>query len=194
MLGILEPMVFFLMGLACVAGVWALSAPQSFLRLNRLCSTWVETKSFENKLSESRHSLDRMIYRHHFLSGFLLMAASLSLLYMALFRFTGRTPKLEIGAVSAEWFNLFYESMLSFGCLAGIVGMIVGMIVFIRPSALKLAESWGNQSVSVEPVFERLERRFTTVDLWVEHHTRLFGGVVLLLSFLIGFFIWEVMR
>jgi hypothetical protein len=164
------------------------------LRLNRLSSTWVETRGLENKLSQSKISLDRVIYRHHFLSGFLLVAASLSLLYLALFRFAGESPKLGLHNISAEWFQLLYEFMLIFSCLAGIIGTIVGMIVFIRPSSLKLAESWGNRSVSVEPVFERLERRFTTVDIWVERHTRLFGGVVLLLSCFTGFLIWEVIR
>jgi hypothetical protein len=191
---LLEPMIFFLITLASVAGFWALSAPQSFIRLNRWCSTWIETKGLEHKLSESRHSLDRLIYRHHFLSGFLLMVSSLSLLYLVLFHFAGKTVTGGPPAVSAQWFLMLYEFMLSFACLAGITGMIVGMIVFIRPSSLKLVESWGNRAVSVQPYFERLERRFVAIDDWVEHHTRLFGGVVLLLSCLIGFLIWEVMR
>jgi hypothetical protein len=191
---LLQPMIFFLVALASVAGLWALSAPQSFIRLNRLCSTWIETRGLEQKLSESRHSLDRLIYRHHFLSGFLLMVSSLSLLYLVLFHFAGQAAKPGPGMVSTEWWNLLYEFMLSFACLAGITGMIVGMIVFIRPSSLKLVESWGNRAVSVQPYFERLERRFVAIDDWVERHTRLFGCVVLLLSLFIGFLIWEVMR
>jgi hypothetical protein len=191
---VLEPMIIFLIALASVAGLWALSAPQSFIRLNRLCSTWIETRGVEHKLSESKRSLDRLIYRHHFLSGFLLMVTSLSLLYLVLFQFAGKTATVGAQAVSAQWFLLLYEFMLSFACLAGITGMVVGMIVFIRPSSLKLVESWGNQTVSVQPFFERLEQRFVAIDDWVERHTRLFGGVVLLLSFFIGFLIWEVMR
>jgi hypothetical protein len=191
---LLEPMIFFLLTLASVAGLWALAAPQSFIRLNRWCSTWIETRGMEQKLSESKRSLDRLIYRHHFLSGFLLMVASLSLLYLVLFQFSGKSTAGGSQGVSAQWFLLLYEFMLSFACLAGVTGMIVGMIVFIRPSSLKLVESWGNQTVSVQPFFERLEQRFTALDVWVEQHTRLFGGVVLLLSFFIGFLIWEVMR
>jgi hypothetical protein len=187
-------MIFFLIALASVAGLWALSAPRSFIRLNRWCSTWIDTRGIEHKLSESRHSLDRLIYRHHFLSGFLLVVASLSLLYLVLFQFAGKTVTGGPRAVSAQWFLLLYEFMLSFACLAGITGMIVGMIVFIRPSSLKLAESWGNRAVSVQPFFERLEQRFVAIDDWVARHTRLFGGVVLLLSFFLGFLIWEVMR
>lgn len=193
MLEILQPVVIFLLGLACIAGLWALSAPQSFLRLNRLCSTWIETKSFENKLSENKLTLDRIIYRHHFLSGFLLVAASLSLLYLALFQFAGNAAGSG-PRIAGAWSGLFYEFMLSFACLAGVVGMIVGMIVFIRPSSLKLAESWGNRSVSLQPLIERLEHRFGIIDVWVERHTRLFGGVALLCALLIGFLVWEVMR
>jgi hypothetical protein len=115
-------------------------------------------------------------------------------LYMVLFHFAGKTVTGGPRVVSAQWFQLFYEFMLSFACLAGITGMIIGMIVFIRPSSLKLVESWGNQTVSVQPFIERMERRFVAIDDWVERHTRLFGGLVVLLSFLIGFFIWEVMR
>lgn len=193
MLEILQPVVIFLLSLACLAGLLALSAPRSFLQLNRLCSTWIETKGIEEKLSQNKVSLDRMIYRHHFLSGFLLVAASLSLLYMALFQFAGSTA--GAGArIAGESSRLFYEFMLVFACLAGVVGMIVGMIVFIRPSSLKLAESWGNRSVSLQPLFGRLERRFGMIDVWVERHTRLFGGVVLLFACLIGFLVWEVMR
>jgi hypothetical protein len=193
MLELLQPVVIFLLGLACVAGLWALSAPRSFLRLNRLSSAWIETKSIENRLSEPRLALDRTIYRHHFLSGFLLVAASLSLLYLALFRFAGNARGAEPGAAGA-WSGLFFEFMLSFACLAGVAGMIVGMIVFIRPSSLKLAESWGNRSVSLQPLVERLERRFGIIDIWVERHTRLFGGVVLFCALLIGLLIGEVMR
>lgn len=193
MLEILQPVVVFLLGLACLAGLLALSAPRSFLRLNRLSSAWIETKGFEEKLSEHKVSLDRMIYRHHYLSGFLLVAASLSLLYMALFQFAGGAPG-SASRIAGEWSRLFYDFMLSFACLAGVAGMIVGMIVFIRPSSLKLAESWGNRSVSLQPLFERLERRFGMIDVWVERHTRLFGGVVLFCTLLIGFLIGEVMR
>jgi hypothetical protein len=191
---LLEPMIFFLIALASVAGLWALSAPQSFIRLNRWCSTWVETKGIEHKLSENKRSLDRLIYRHHFLSGFLLMVTSVTLLYLVLFQFAGKSATGGAQTVNAQWFSLLYEFMLSFACLAGVTGMIVGMIVFIRPSSLKLVESWGNRTVSVQPFFERLERRFTALDVWVEQHTRLFGSVVLILSFFIGFLIWEVMR
>lgn len=194
MLQILQPAAIFLLSLVFVAGVWALSAPQSFLRLNRLCSTWIETKELENKLSESSRSLDRLIYRHHFLSGSLLMLASLGLLYLVLFHLAVTVGRPASQLASTQWFPLFYEAMLSFACLAGIVGMIIGMIVFIRPSSLKLAESWGNRSVSLDPALQRLERRFVLIDIWVERHTRLFGGMVLLFTFLIGFVIWEVMR
>ncbi|HEY3487907.1 MAG TPA: hypothetical protein VGL10_07565, partial [Gammaproteobacteria bacterium] len=90
-----EPLVYFLIGLLCIAGVWALSAPQSFLRLNRACSTWIEAKHFTEKLSDGSRSLDRLIYRHHFLSGFLLVAASLSLLYIVLFHIAGNSTKPE---------------------------------------------------------------------------------------------------
>jgi hypothetical protein len=193
MLELLQPVVIFLLGLACVAGLWALSAPQSFLRLNRLGSTWIETKNIEHKLSEHKFALDRAIYRHHFLSGFLLVAASLSLLYLALFRFAGNARGSEPG-VAGGWSGLFFEFMLSFACLAGVAGMIVGMIVFIRPSSLKLAESWGNRAVSLQPFFERLEHRFGIIDIWVEHHTRLFGGMVLFCALLIGLLIGEVVR
>ena len=190
---ILEPMIYFLITLVCISGIWALLAPQAFLRLNRLCSTWIETRGLENKLSANRLALDRLIYRHHFVSGFLLITASLGLLYLVLFQLAATPARVE-QSVAAQWFPLFYESLLSFACLAGVIGMIVGMIVFIRPSSLKLAESWGNQSVSLQPLFERLEHRFGMVDLWVERHTRLFGGVVLLCAFLTGLLVWEVMR
>ncbi|HEX5054888.1 MAG TPA: hypothetical protein VFX02_00170 [Gammaproteobacteria bacterium] len=190
---ILEPMIFFLISLVCISGIWALLAPQAFLRLNRLCSTWVETRGFETKLSANRFSLDRLIYRHHLISGSLLLVASLGLLYLVLFHLAVTPAKVE-QAVAYQWFPLFYESLLSFACLAGIIGMIVGMIVFIRPSSLKLAESWGNQSVSLQPLVERLERRFDMVDLWVERHTRLFGGMVVLFACLIGLLVREVMR
>jgi hypothetical protein len=48
--------------------------------------------------------------------------------------------------------------------------------------------------VSLQPLIERLERRFDMVDLWVERHTRLFGGVVVLFACLIGLLVREVMR
>jgi hypothetical protein len=193
MLAVLQPVVVFLLVLVCVAGLWALAAPRSFLRLNRLSGAWVETGGVENRLSQRQFALDRLIYRHHFLSGFLLVATSLSLLYLALFRFAG-TAAVSSPASAGVWSGLLYEAMLSVACLAGIIGMIVGMIVFIRPSSLKLAESWGNRSVSLQPLIAGLERRFGMIDRWVERHTRLFGGLVLLSSMLIGLPLWEVMR
>jgi hypothetical protein len=168
-----------------IVGIWAVTAPQSFLAFNRSSSGWVETGIVGSKLDASSNILDRFVYRHHMISGGILALASMATLFIALFLLpAGAGMKLE------GWPQILYESLLSFFCLIGMIGLAVGMIIFARPSLLKPAESWGNRSISPDSLSRSLDRRVTLLDEWVEHRPRLFGALVLAAFALLGTAVW----
>ncbi len=173
------------LALSC-AGVWALVSPHTFVKLNRSSGHNIKLQCIDSELPNKTHFVDGVIYRFHYVMGLAMMLVSAIALYIGLF-VLDQNMLLQGDSSNASTFlnQLLISVAIMLTHVAGLAGLSIGMIVFIRPSALKTVEMWGNRWVSCNRLFSYAERNIMFFDRWVERHTRLYGLTVLCMASLI---------
>ena len=132
-------------------------------------------------------NVDRWFYRYHRIYGTVVVILSIFLLYF-----------LAFGYQSPAWVAAFpreYHEVALIGAevarfllwLVAVLGVMVGTIVFVRPSALKDVEDWANRWITPRRLTRGLDREYNPADAWVSRHPRAWGiaitlaaGIVLL--------------
>jgi hypothetical protein len=162
----------------CV-GLYLLLSPRHFLETTSRFNRWIATDDAFDALDRPR-AMDRFFYRHHVLTGLLVAAGSAYIVYMFWFWFAthgsfARLPVIHSQAAS-EW---LYESALIFFRVAGIFGVLVGLVIILRPSLLKGIEAWGNRWVGTERLAKSLDRRKELPASWFPGRPRVFATGIL---------------
>jgi hypothetical protein len=127
-------------------------------------------------------NIDRILYRHHRLYGTLVVALALFLLYF-----------LAFGEQRPFWRELFPPDYREAASIVGdvarlvlwvftVFALMVGTIVFVRPSALKRLESKVNRWVTARRATYDLDREYGWLDERRGRRPRLWGTVTLALS------------
>ena len=176
---------------AIAAGVWLLLRPGGAERLT-------DERSLYELIRWSRrpYRVERFIYRHHRLSGGLLMAGALILL-VGLWSANPHSNRIrlaftEVNALSAEMLTLLQTTGLTL-TVGALFAFVVGAIIFHRPSLLKGLEGWANQPVTLRMVIDGLRRLRHAPNHWTLNHPRviallLLGAGLYLLTLILGEF------
>ncbi|GIX22270.1 MAG: hypothetical protein KatS3mg121_1053 [Gammaproteobacteria bacterium] len=159
-----------LAGVGLVALLW----PAALLRWNRRSA---EKVSLPLDWLDRPIRVERWLYRRNRLAGALLLAAGAYLLWAVVRRLPG-------APLPAGW----REALLAGGALAAVLGLTVGLVVLLRPSALKPLERWSNRWIELPTA--ALDRESDILERWVAAHTRLFGAIVLAAAVLILSLLW----
>ncbi len=166
--------------LACagslVYGVWMLLQPATALRFNRSASRWVPTDNIASALDD-RHSTERLIYRHHRILASILIAGGLYMIY-ALSGGRWRAGIVEMFSQKGPWMDVVRDAAGVLMLLVGVIALVVGTIMFIRPSLLKGAEFWLNRWVATDKTLKPLDVVIDAPDRFVERHARLFAALI----------------
>ncbi len=161
-------------------GGFLLLAPASAIRLSRRLNRWVSTDGFFQILDKPRYH-ERFYYRWHKAVGMMLLLASLYIFYMMSFR-----TNISSAAALAPIFNQnemnewLYEAMQLFFTGVGVLGAIVGLVIFVRPSALKTLEAKANRWFKTEDTLKKLDSQYVIPENILPGNVRLFGSLVLL--------------
>lgn len=168
--------------LGLVTSLWMLLSPTSFARLEEIASRSFSLRRSMRPLEISRN-IDRHIYRHHKLFGLVVILASTFTLYNLLFSLeTGRLASLighQFPAPIAGW---LIEAINLFLIAGNLFAIVIGLMIYVRPSALKSFESRANQWVSLREQTSWLETRFDFPDKLAKTQPRIMGVVLLLFS------------
>ena len=162
--------------LAMFVGLWSILKPASFMRFNHRLNRWVDTSKKTALSINKKIVIEQYFYRHNRVFGALLSIAAVWILFKLVFDLN--KPALEntlsifISQMSAE---LLVDVSFGYAYLAGFVALLVGLIVLLRPSALKSVEAWGNQWIETGEVLEKLDAASYGPDRWVAKHPLLFG-------------------
>lgn len=163
-----------------VIGLWAIFWPRSFIQMSKRVSKPVG--KMDTAWLDQPHALDRHLYRYHRVTGLLILGLSVATLYIELLVIDPNWAPTEYGTALESW---LLESINTLILVVAIVGVCVGSMLLVRPSAFKTVERWGNRWINTS--FKWLEQDVSgnVLDSWVARNTRAFGLIVLLFTSLI---------
>jgi hypothetical protein len=171
--------LFWIAVLMAVTGLLMVLLPGRMLVLNQKLDIWIDTSRWFRLLDEP-HRVERGFYRHHVITGVLIIAGALySLRYLWVLRQNELlllVPEFS-GPEMAEWVH----AGLSLFLIAGNgIALLAGIIVLFRPSLLKGVEVWANTWVDSEKVMRKLDSRMEGTGRFISGHVRLLGMLVVI--------------
>ena len=166
-------------------GLFLLIAPSRVARLGEIMNRWVSTQAFFDAINRPRYQ-EKFIYRHHRIFGGVVSLLSICTLYMLVF-YSGMEVTAgffeSLAQTSFErWLftNLYY--MLVF---VVVLALACGVVIFVRPSALKRLEAWSNRWIATDDKLKTLDEVHELPGGIFSSRPRLFGIFVLLGAFYI---------
>ena len=179
---LLNAFLWILLGggvLATVIGLWLLVAPFGFASFSDKINRWVSTRQAVHWL-EAPRPIERFFYRRHKVFGVMLIVGAAFALYYLGFHYDAARM---LAAFALPWTGTGVEAVTT--ALTGFLlfgnGMVllIGVIVFLRPSLLKGIETASNRWVSTGETFDSLDSRNDFPDEVISHRPRLAGAVLL---------------
>ena len=176
------------------AGFALIMRPTWLLHTNRRANRWIATRQIDRML-EQAIKIDPWFYRHHRISGILLLAGAAFLIYF----FTARFDRLATLAGLSRIFLLtptFTGVLLDAVVLSILLGAaftsIISLFLLARPSMLRGFEQGANQWISLRRGIKPLEMARPGMDDYVFRNVQLVGALLLLGSLytLAGIMIW----
>lgn len=182
----LGPLLFaFAIGAAMiglVSGLWLLISPNGFARLEAMAGAPFSLRRGLRPFDISRN-IDRYFYRHHQAIGLLVITASIFTLYRAMFDIVpGKVATsliLQYPPVVAEWLVTSLQYALLLGNLFAI---IIGLVIYVRPSALKDFEARANRWFTARKKTLWLKTRLGPSTGYLRNQPRALGIIILVLS------------
>jgi hypothetical protein len=170
------------LALAVVVGVLLLARPQALFALNARLSRWVDTRATLSLLDQP-HNLERFFYRHHRPLGLMIVAGATYVLWRWAFYYDRAELLALLGrrwvASGLDWIPSALEAALV--ALHGAI-LMVGLLVFFRPSLLKGLERTANHWQN-GPATTRLDTVVGTLDGAFEGYPRVSGLLLVVSAF-----------
>jgi len=176
-------LLFLLLGsiAGLMAGMALLLRPEWLERISKQGNRWVSTRQMGRSL-EKEVNIDHWFYRYGNLSGILLMAGAVYIVY----KLTSQVSRGEIlinivklKLVPAVWASPMLDTLVLFFLAGAVAAAIIGLFLVFRPSMLRDMELGANQSVSMRQTLKPLEVQRGNVDQLIFDHGRLIGALLL---------------
>ncbi|OGT81660.1 MAG: hypothetical protein A3I13_01805 [Gammaproteobacteria bacterium RIFCSPLOWO2_02_FULL_47_50] len=170
--------LFWLGVIVVIIGIVFTLAPQWASATGNKLNHWISTKPFFDALDNPRYQ-ERWIYRHHRLSGVIIISAVCYVLFTFVF-VTGIESAVVrlVGLAGSDFTRWLYEQLFYIFLGASVLALIFGCIMLIRPSLLKNLEAKSNRWIGTSEKLDILDSRIGT-DRFVGN-PRLFGLFVIL--------------
>ena len=181
---LLRSLLLFLM-LGSVAGLLAgvalILRPEWLLRLGKFANRWVSTRHLSKSL-EHPINLDYWFYRYSRVSGALLLAGAIFIIYYFITSFDKlRTANLfKNTTLSPELMEGLLDGLVLIMLVGGVLALIVGLFLLFRPSLLRGFEQKANRSASLRRALKPLEIPRSHVDEYIFRHVQLVGVLLVL--------------
>jgi hypothetical protein len=173
---------FLLLLFSFVIGVLLLLRPSVVMRLNQWASALFSLRRSTKALEMPRY-VDRAFYNHHKILGCIVTLTSAYVLYY--FSMVYDTSIIT-GSMAHDGYNyvyaVLYDAIRIIMLLTGVSSLVIGVIVFIRPSRLKSIESWSNRWVSTRRASRSLVEEKDQINQLAYKNPRLVGIIFVCLS------------
>lgn len=168
--------------LGVISGLWLLLSPQGFARVEQMAGAPFSLRRGLRPFDVA-HNIDRYFYRHHQAIGLLIIAASIFNLYRAMFDIVpGHVSRLLLNyypQAVAEWLVASLQYALILGNLFAV---IIGLVIYVRPSALKDFEARANRWLTTRRKTLWLSTKLGPASEFLRNQPRTLGAIVLVLS------------
>ncbi len=181
----------FILGILLLPlGLSFLLIPEKVLKLGDRLNHWVKTEHYFEILNKPRYQ-ERIVYRYHHLFGILVIiftSVSIYLMY-----FSADVPvvmdslALWVDSAFAKWLIVMLYHILAG---ANVLAFIIGLIILIRPSMLKILENKANHWVHTDEKMKILDSTRELPAFMFPGNPRIFGILVILGAMYI---IWHTM-
>ena len=175
-------------------GALLILRPGMLLNISGIATRWIATRRMSVVL-ERVFKIDNWLYRRHQISGALLFAGAVSLIYF----FTTRFDKQPIITSFLVRYNIppvltgiLVDSAVLSILLGAEFALIISLFLLIRPSMLKGFEQGANRWISLRQALKPLERLRNGVDDFAFQNAQMTGVLLLVgsLYVLAGLTIW----
>lgn len=165
-----------------IVGAALVLRPSWLLYASAHANRWIATRQID-RLLEQAIKVDRWFYRHHRISGALLLTGAIFLIYFFIARFD--KPSILVGLFKAYHVSpMMTEVLLDTVVLSILLGAafttIISVFLLSRPSMLKGFEQGANQWFSLRRALKPFEISRSGMDDYVFQNVQMTG--VLLLS------------
>lgn len=176
--------IFLILGSVAgmVIGALLLFRRDRLQNISTLLDRWISTRRLDRAL-ERRITLDPWFYRHRHVTGTLILAGALYILYF----FGVQLDRAETAAGLAK--HLAYpkplaEAMLDAMVLSALLGalcaVVAALFILFRPSMMRGFEEGANQWLSLRKTLKPLEVPRDGLEVYVERHARQVGIFLML--------------
>jgi len=176
--------IFIIMGSVAglLIGALLVFRPQQFQVISGLLNRWVSTRTFDKAL-ESSFSIDPWLYRYRRVTGALILAGAL----FVLFYFTVQLDRAATIEGLAKHFHYYpsivgglLDALVLSSLLGSLCAIFVALCLIFRPSLLRGFEESANQWLSLRKALKPMEIPRDNMDRYVQRYTRQVGIFLLL--------------
>jgi len=174
-------LIFGILGIAL--SLLLLFSPNTTRKVSNLFNRYIDVDKKVTYIDKEIET-ESLIYSHHILTGVCLIAGSLFILIFLLFKLDV-TSFVKIFFSSQKFYSIneiIFSSMAIIGKLAGVAGIIVGVILLFSPSQMKKIENKVNIWFSTQNMIDKLDETHHDIDTFIYQHTVLFGLIGLIIS------------
>jgi hypothetical protein len=176
--------IFLLLGalLGMLLGLLLIVRPRLVERLNRSANRWVTTRHLNRWLDRS-YSIEHWLYQRHRATGIVIIAgATYILVYFGLLFDKANALEHLGGRLPPQLLDGLLDALVLCALVGGVVALIVGLFMWLRPSMLRGFEEQSNRWVSTRRATRVLDVPHDDVDRYVARHARQVGWLLLLAS------------
>lgn len=171
---ILLPSFLFFLWLGSIVataiGIGLIVFPMHTVAVNEYLSRWIDTDGIAAELNRPRWT-ERFFYRNHRLAGGLSSLGGAYVLYTFLL-----TPlPRKISDVMVDDLMGIWDSILAMLIIGNVLAVLIGALVFARPSLIREIEQAANRWISVDFISTFFNRMDLTVDQYVIRNKKVVG-------------------
>jgi len=177
-----------------IAGVMLVLRPAWLVYVSAQANRWIATRQID-RLLEQAVKVDRWFYRHHRVSGTVLLTGALFLIYFFVARFDKQailSGLLRAYPVSPVLLDVLLDSLVLSILLGAAFASIISLFLLSRPSMLKGFEQGANQWISLRRALKPFEIARSGMDEYVFQNVQMTGVLLLSASIyvLAGLAVW----
>ena len=169
-----------------VVGVLLVLKPSVIINLNKKAGSSFSFRLSLRALDIPRY-VDRVFYRHHKIIGVIVTLTSIYILYYFTRVFdAGAISSFMAGSEYSGLAEIIAKALQLFLLLTCVATLIIGVIMYIRPSLLKGFEAWSNRWISTPEAAKALFVERDQANQLAFKYPRLVGIVIISLSLYIA--------
>ena len=181
--------MFLLFGalLGISLGLLLILRPQLLGAVSRVGNLWISTRHISRALDRSI-SIEQWLYRHHRPLGILVILGAVYILAYFGLQFDKTVALQQLTRYApAALLDILLDTLVLTSLLGGATALIAGLFIWLRPSLLRGVEKEANLWVTSRKATKVLDVQHGEVDVFVAHHARQVGWLLLLGSIYLFF-------